>query len=207
MTLHFICITHCAHGNTDAWVQIPAGSLSLYRLVIACCSIMHQAWLKQTVHAPVPQPGSLDAGPPVSVLGRFAPVVPVTATMVTPVLVTTLCPVSVPEQPSSPSAPNTAAPLQHHPASQLCCRQPPLWQVVLEDNLVDTINHRVGHSHLSLCRSLSRPWSRGRSRSRSMSLLRWRSGSRCRSGSLCPNLPCSSFSLSRMADHPRYCFP
>ena len=45
-----------------------------------------------------------------------------------------------------------------------------------------------------------------RSRSRSMSLLRVRS--RSRSGSFAtPNLPCSFFSSSRMADQPRYCLP
>ena len=159
------------------------------------------------------QPERLDAGSPVPVLGRFAPVVPVAAPMVTPVLVTTRCPFSLPEKHSSLSAPATAAALHHQPASQLCCRQPPLWHTVLENNLVRSVADNLEHVHLCLSRSLSlslslsRPWSRGRSRSRSMSLLRWRSGSRCLSGSRCPNLPCSSFSLSRMADHPRYCFP
>ena len=91
-----------------------------------------------------PQPESLNAGPPISVLRRVAPVVPVTAPVVTPVLVTTRCPVSLPEQHSSLSAPATAAALHHHPASQLCCRQPPLWHSVSEDSLVGTVNHKSG---------------------------------------------------------------
>ena len=102
-----------------------------------------------------PQPESLNAGPPISVLRRVAPVVPVTAPVVTPVLVTTRCPVSLPEQHSSLSAPATAAALHHHPASQLCCRQPPLWHPVLENTLVRSVADKLEHGHLCLSRSLS----------------------------------------------------